>query len=86
MRKDAKSTCGAGIYFTDPRYPGGEPLLAANLWMPNGIAIAPDQRTMYVIAVGDYNTDVTASVPLGGGPPSAIHAYDLAEDRIRAWS
>lgn len=24
--------------------------------------------------------DVTASVPLGGGPPSAIHAYDLAED------
>jgi gluconolactonase len=63
---------------------GDVTLLATNLWKPNGIALAPDQRTLYVVEVGDYNANIVQPAPLVGGPPSAIHAYDLTEDgRVR---
>lgn len=67
-----------GVYRMDPD--GSVHLLAANLWMPNGIAVSPDQKTLYVVAVGDYNTNILETPPVVGGPPSAVHAYDLLDD------
>jgi gluconolactonase len=67
-----------GVYRVDPD--GRVSLLAANLWKPNGVAVAPDQRTLYVVEVGDYSTGSVEATVVVGGPPSAIHAYDLLDD------
>lgn len=86
------------IYFTDPRYVGGESLeqpvqgvyridtdgsvhrVVTDAGKPNGIAIAPDQRTLYVAA-----NDNGATGPLSEGMSAwqgrmAILAYDLAPE------
>ena len=59
---------------------GSVHLSCANLWKPNGIAIAPDQKTLYVVEVGDYNLNIVETLPNIGGPPCSVHAYDLLED------
>jgi len=67
-----------GIYRIDPD--GGVRLLAANLWLPNGIAVSPDQKTLYVVSCGSYNMNFVEAAPIEGGPPSVVHAYDLLGD------
>ena len=67
-----------GIYRIDSD--GSVDLLAANLWQPNGLAVSPDQKTLYVVEVGIYNTNILEKPPVVGGPPSAVHAYDLLDD------
>lgn len=67
-----------GIYRIDPDL--SVHLLASNIWKPNGIAISPDQKTLYIVAVGDYDTDLLKTFPISGGPPSAVHAFDLLDD------
>jgi gluconolactonase len=67
-----------GVYRVDPD--SSVHLLAANVWMPNGIALSPDQKTLYVVSCGSYNTNTLETAPIEGGPPSAVHAYDLLED------
>ena len=67
-----------GIYRVDPD--GHVHLLAANLWKPNGIAVAPDQKTLYVVEVGDYNANIVTPAPIERELPSAVHAYDLLDD------
>jgi gluconolactonase len=53
-----------GVYRIDPD--GALTLLSGEIAKPNGILVSPDQRTLYVAA-------------LGGGE-NAIFAFDLAED------
>jgi gluconolactonase len=56
-------------------------LVAGNLWKPNGIAVSPDQRSLYVVTVGDYNTnEIFFTPPVTGGFSSGVHAYDLLDD------
>ena len=38
-------------------------LLAANVWLPNGIAVSPDQKTLYVVTCGTYNTNFIEAAP-----------------------
>lgn len=55
-------------------------MVAANAGKPNGIAVSPDQKTLYV-ASGDNGA--TGPLPKGMTPlpgRSAILAYDLADD------
>ena len=86
------------IYFTDPRYAGGEPveqpifgvyridtdgsvhLVVTDAGKPNGVAVSPDQQTLYVIshdngAMGTFPDDV----PLLKGR-MALLAYDLSPE------
>lgn len=67
-----------GIYRLDTN--GSVHLVAGNLWKPNGIAVSPDQKSLYVLTIGDYNMNLLALYPVPGGPLSAIHAYDLLPD------
>ncbi|MBA2291934.1 MAG: SMP-30/gluconolactonase/LRE family protein [Gemmatimonadales bacterium] len=67
-----------GIYRIDPDT--SVHLLAANVWKPNGIAVSPDQKTLYVVAIGDFNTNIIRPPPLVGGFSSGVHAYDLEPD------
>jgi gluconolactonase len=56
-------------------------LIAANVWKPNGIAVSPDQKTLYVISIGDYNLNIaSAPPPVRSASMSAVHAYDLLPD------
>jgi gluconolactonase len=68
-----------GVYRLDPD--GKVQLIAADAGRPNGIAISPDEKTIYVASLGDMNTDF----PLPEGLPSrsvleAIIAYNLHPD------
>lgn len=67
-----------GIYRID--LDGTVHLIAANVWKPNGIAISPDQTTLYIVAVGDYNTNILATPPVTGGLVSGLHSYVLLPD------
>ena len=70
-----------GIYRIDPD--GSVTLLAANVWKPNGIAISPDQKTLYIVSVGDFNANLLTDPPIIDLPPRvspAVHAYDLLSD------
>jgi gluconolactonase len=67
-----------GIYRVDPD--SSIHLLAANVWMPNGIAVSPDQSTLFVVSTGSYSTNIADQPAIGGGPLAAIHAYDLIDD------
>ena len=69
-----------GIYRIDPE--GSVHRIVSELWKPNGIAISPDESTIYVVTVGSFTMDwlrvdthFDARVP-----PSAIHAFDLHSD------
>jgi len=67
-----------GIYRIDPD--GAVHLIAANVWKPNGIAVSPDQKTLYIVAMGDYNANTLSAPPVTGGFSSGVHAYDLLPD------
>ncbi len=67
-----------GIYRLDTN--GFVHLVAGNMWKPNGIAVSPDQKSLYVLTIGDCNMNFLAPYPVPGGPQSAIHAYDLLPD------
>jgi gluconolactonase len=69
-----------GVYRIDPD--GSVHRIVSELWKPNGIAISPDQKTIYVVTVGDFRLGIFR---VEGGvtevePPSMIHAFDLAPD------
>lgn len=66
-----------GVYRIDPG--GSLHRIVSELWKPNGIAISPDQKTLYVVTVGDFGLDgLRVEVrPTEQVPPSAIHAFDL---------
>jgi gluconolactonase len=67
-----------GVYRIDPD--GSLRMVAADAGKPNGIAVSPDQKTLYV-ASGDNGA--TGGLPKGLVPlpgRSAIVAYDLGED------
>lgn len=57
-----------GVYRLDTD--GSVHLIAADVWKPNGIALSPDERTLYVVSVGDFGTDLSATTPPRGGVPS----------------
>jgi gluconolactonase len=68
-----------GVYRLDPD--GSVHLIAADLGKPNGIALSPDERTLYVVSVGTSETDF----PMADKLPTrslleAIAAYDLSPD------
>jgi gluconolactonase len=67
-----------GVYRVDPD--GSPHLLTADLGKPNGVALSPDEKTLYVASVGKSET-----APLPEPVPTrsaleAITAYDLRED------
>lgn len=67
-----------GVYRIDPD--GTVAMVIADAGKPNGIAVSPDQKTLWV-ASGDNGA--TGALPKGLAPlpgRSAILAYDLAED------
>jgi gluconolactonase len=69
-----------GIYRIDPN--GSVHRIVSELWKPNGIAISPEDKTIYVVTVGDFRLGIFR---VEGGvteqePPSMIHAFDLAPD------
>jgi gluconolactonase len=84
---DLAINAAGDVYFTDPRYVGGEPrdldfegvflvkpdgkvsIATREVEKPNGILVAPDQRTVYV---ADHNSD-----PLGA---HTLLAFDVAGD------
>jgi len=84
---DLAVTTAGDVYFTDPRYVGGEPrdldfeavflvkpdgkvsIATREVEKPNGILVAPDQKTVYV---ADHNSD-----PLGA---HTLLAFDVAGD------
>lgn len=68
----------AGVYRIDPG--GAVSLLIADAVKPNGIALSPDQRTLYVSSIGP-----PATAPMPGNLPAAMNwnavfAYPLADD------
>ena len=66
-----------GIYRVDPD--GSVHRIVSELWKPNGIAVAPDETTLYVVTVGLFTMDwLRVETRFDAGvPPSAIHAFDL---------
>lgn len=65
-----------GVYRLDPD--GSVTLVVSDVAMPNGVAVSPDQRTLYVGCFDEGNEDTTAG-PLRGRT-MAIFAYSLRED------
>lgn len=68
-----------GVYRLDPD--GSVRLIAADLGKPNGIALSPDERTLYVASVGTTETNwpMADSVPTRS-VLEGIVAYDLKPD------
>lgn len=84
---DLAISASGDVYFSDPRYVGGEPrdldyeavflvkpdgkvsIATREVEKPNGILVAPDQKTVYV---ADHNSD-----PLGA---HTLLAFDVAPD------
>jgi len=69
-----------GVYGLDPD--GTVQLLAANAAKPNGIAVSPDQQTLYVASYETPHAGVYGDLPKGfTGPVSGVRgdllAYDL---------
>jgi gluconolactonase len=69
-----------GIYRIDPD--GSVHRIVSELWNPNGIAVSPDDKTVYVVTVGDFRLDIfrVEGRVTEQEPPSMIHAFDLASD------
>ncbi len=67
-----------GVYRIDPD--GRVSLVAANVGKPNGIAVSPDQATLYIASLdnGSFD-DLPPDTPLTPGR-MALLAYDLAPD------
>ena len=67
-----------GVYRIDPD--GRVSLVAANVGKPNGIAVSPDQATLYVASIDNGSFDESlADTPVLPGR-MALLAYDLAPD------
>jgi len=68
-----------GVYRIDPD--GRVSLVAANAGKPNGIAVSPDQATLYVASIdnGSFDEDLPPEMPTASGR-MALLAYDLAPD------
>jgi len=68
-----------GVYRIDPD--GRVSLVAANAGKPNGIAVSPDQATLYVASIdnGSFDEDLPPETPVTPGR-MALLAYDLAPD------
>ena len=69
-----------GVYRVDPD--GSVHLIVSDAGKPNGIAISPDQKTLYVVSNDDGTTDfqrITAGIPVRKGR-MALLAYDLDDD------
>ena len=68
-----------GVYRIDPD--GRVSLVAANAGKPNGIAMSPDQATLYVASIdnGSFDEDLPSETPPTPGR-MALLAYDLAPD------
>ena len=88
------------IYFSDPRYLGGEPIdqptqavyrididgsihrIITDAGKPNGVAISPDQKTLYVVTNDNGNTGIGRLKKEENSKRGsmALLAYDLAAD------
>src|SRR5207302_4797230 len=68
-----------GVYRIDPD--GRVSLVAANAGKPNGIAVSPDQATLYVASIdnGSFDENLPPETPTAPGR-MALLAYDLAGD------
>jgi gluconolactonase len=69
-----------GVYRIDPD--GSTHLIVTDAGKPNGVAISPDQKTLYVVSNDNGATDIgrlAAGTPLHKGR-MALLAYDLASD------
>ena len=68
-----------GVYRIDPD--GRVSLVAANAGKPNGIAVSPDQATLYVASIdnGSFDENLSPETPTLPGR-MALLAYDLAPD------
>src|SRR2546430_8144502 len=68
-----------GVYRIDPD--GRVSLVAANAGKPNGIAVSPDQATLYVASIdnGSFEENLPPETPTAPGR-MALLAYDLAPD------
>src|SRR5205814_2726981 len=68
-----------GVYRIDPD--GRVSLVAANAGKPNGIAVSPDQATLYVASIdnGSLDESLSPETPVTPGR-MALLAYDLAAD------
>jgi len=68
-----------GVYRIDPD--GRVSLVAANAGKPNGIAVSPDQATLYVASIdnGSFDENLPPETPTAPGR-MALLAYDLAPD------
>src|SRR5207249_4456114 len=68
-----------GVYRIDPD--GRVSLVAANAGKPNGIAVSPDQATLYVASIdnGSFDENLPPETPTTPGR-MALLAYDLAPD------
>ncbi|HVR43567.1 MAG TPA: SMP-30/gluconolactonase/LRE family protein [Thermoanaerobaculia bacterium] len=67
-----------GVYRIDPD--GSLHLVVADAGKPNGLAVSPDQKTLYVAST---DNGATGALPEGMSPralPLSILAYDLGED------
>ncbi len=69
-----------GVYRIDPD--NSVHRIVSELWKPNGIAVSPDDKTIYVVTVGDFRLDLfrVEGRVTEQEPPSMIHAFDLAPD------
>lgn len=68
-----------GVYRIDGN--GSVHRIIAGLWQPNGIAISPDNRTLYLVTVGAFQTDMHRVEPqINEMPPSVIYSFGLNPD------
>jgi gluconolactonase len=65
-----------GVYRIDPD--GSIARLAADVTMPNGIALSPDEKTLYVVETNIGTTDVSRPDVTTRFGPMRILAYDLS--------
>ena len=67
-----------GVYRIDTD--GSQHLITADLGKPNGVALSPDQKTLYVASVGKSETDRMPQPVPTRSSLEAIAAYDLIAD------
>ncbi|MDQ8155318.1 MAG: SMP-30/gluconolactonase/LRE family protein, partial [Gemmatimonadota bacterium] len=67
-----------GVYRID--VDGSQHLITADLGKPNGVALSPDQKTLYVASIGKSETDRLPQPVATRSALEAIVAYDLQPD------
>lgn len=67
-----------GVYRIDTD--GSQHLITADLGKPNGVAVSPDQKTLYVASIGKSETDRMPQPVPTRSALEAIVAYDLDAD------